>query len=162
MKPALFLIAVMLFISCNHTDQAATAENKFDIASVKKHIDEMNKTYGDRFVHNDTGFYAERYCKDAVIMPEQMNAFVGRDSIRHFNYNDGKNKDFKVAITATNVYGGPDAVIEEGYYTFPGDDGVIYDKGKFIAIWKQEDGKWKLFREIWNTDNAPPVPVPGK
>ena len=72
------------------------------------------------------------------------------------------NKDFKVVITATNVYGGPDAVIEEGYYTFPGDDGVIYDKGKFIAIWKQEDGKWKLFREIWNTDNAPPVPVPGK
>ena len=36
------------------------------------------------------------------------------------------------------------------------------DNGKFIAIWKQEDGKWKLFREIWNTNNAPPVPVQAK
>ena len=159
MKPGLFLIAVMLFVSCNHADHTATAENKFDIASVKKHIDEMNKTYGDRFVHNDTTFYAERYCKDAAIMPEQMNAFVGRDSIRHFNYNDGNNKEFKVDILATNIYGDEELVVEEGTYSFPDGKGGSVDNGKFIAIWKPEDGKWKLFREIWNTNNAPPTPA---
>ena len=122
----------------------------------------MNKTYQDRFTHNDTTFYAERYCKDAAIMPEQMNAFVGRDSIRHFNYNDGNNKGFKVDIIANNIYGNEELVIEEGTYSFPDGKGGSVDNGKFIAIWKQEDGKWKLYREIWNSNNPPPVPVPAK
>ncbi|NOT50332.1 MAG: nuclear transport factor 2 family protein [Chitinophagaceae bacterium] len=152
----LFLAAVILLASCSQHKHDHDGSAKFDIEPVRAHIDNANKTYGERFTSNDTAFYAARYCMDAVIMPEQMGAIHGRDSIRHFNYNGGNNKDFKISITATSVYGSADAVIEEGVYTFPGDDGVIYDKGKFIAIWKQEDGKWKLFREIWNTDNAPP------
>lgn len=139
--------------SCNQEDKNETTGDRFDIAEIKAHIDAANKVYGERFITNDTAFYNAKYCKDAVIMPEQMQQLSGRDAIRNFNYNDGKNKDFKIGITATSIYGGPGAVIEEGYYTFPGDDGVIYDRGKFIAVWKKEDGTWKLFREIWNTDN---------
>lgn len=149
--------ATALLFACANKSPGTVADNSFSLDEVKSFVDSLNKIYGDRFKSNDTALYADRYCKDAVIMPEQMPQVKGRDSIRNFNYNDGKNKDFKVAITATNIYGGPDVVVEEGYYTFPGDDGVIYDKGKFIAIWKQEDGKWKLYREVWNTDNAPPV-----
>lgn len=155
MKQFLLPAAIAFLTSCNMSTTKESTESKFDISAVKKHIDEANKTYGERFNSNDTAFYNDRYCRDAVIMPEQMPAKAGRDSIRHFNYNDGNNKGFKIEVTATNIYGSPDAVIEEGFYTFPGDDGVIYDKGKFIAIWKQEDGKWKLFREIWNGDRAP-------
>jgi len=50
--------------------------------------------------------------------------------------------------------------LEEGSYDFPDGKGGSFDKGKFIAIWKQEDGRWKLFREIWNSDN--PVTEPTK
>jgi ketosteroid isomerase-like protein len=157
MKPLLFLfVPFILIASCNQMNPKENTDSKFDIAAVKAQIEEANKVYGKRFTTNDTAFYIDRYCKDAVIMPEQMPQLSGRDAIRNFNYNDGKNKDFKISITATSIYGSADAVIEEGLYTFPGDDGVIYDKGKFIAIWKQEDRKWKLYREIWNTDNAPP------
>lgn len=152
----LLAFASLFVISCSNNAGHSHTHEEFDIKPVKQHIDSLNKIYGQRFTNNDTAFYNALYCKDAVIMPEQMPSIAGRDSIRHFNYNDGKNKDFKIAITATNIYGSPEAVIEEGFYTFPGDDGVIYDKGKFITIWKQEDGKWKLFREIWSTDNPPP------
>jgi ketosteroid isomerase-like protein len=161
MKHLFLFIAVTVFTSCNHLDHKAATENKFDLDAVKRHINEMNKTYGDRFTHNDTAFYAERYCKDASIMPEQMKAFAGRDSIRHFNYNDGNNKEFKVDILATNIYGNEDLVVEEGTYSFPDGKGGSVDNGKFIAIWKQENDKWKLYREIWNTNN-PPAPVPVK
>lgn len=155
MKQFYFITVVTLIASCNSSNEKEKTESSFDIGAVKSHIEEANKVYGDRFKTNDTAYYAARYCKDAVAMPEQIAMIVSRDSIRKFYYNDGKNRDFKIAITATDIYGGPGAVIEEGFYTFPGDDGVIYDKGKFIAIWKQEYGKWKLYREIWNTDNAP-------
>jgi hypothetical protein len=46
-------------------------------------------------------------------------------------------------------------VVEEGDYVFPDGKGGSFDKGKFIALWKPEDGKWKLYREIWNTDITP-------
>ena len=51
-----------------------------------------------------------------------------------------------------NITGTSDLIVEEGSYDFPDDKGGSFDKGKFIALWKQEDGNWKLWREIWNTD----------
>jgi ketosteroid isomerase-like protein len=30
------------------------------------------------------------------------------------------------------------------------------DKGKYIVIWKQEDGQWKLHRDIFNSSMPPP------
>jgi ketosteroid isomerase-like protein len=59
------------------------------------------------------------------------------------------------------IYGNEDLVVEEGTYNFPDGKGGSIDKGKFIAIWKQEDGKWKLYREIWNTDITPSIEEPG-
>ena len=29
------------------------------------------------------------------------------------------------------------------------------DSGKFIVIWKQEGGQWKLHRDIWNSSMPP-------
>jgi ketosteroid isomerase-like protein len=149
------IIATTLLSSCGSKSPKTPGAPPFILEEISAHIDSLNKIYGDRFTTGDPALYTARYCADAIIMPSEMAQIKGRDSIRHFNYNDGKNKHFRVVITATKIYGGPDAVIEEGYYTFPGEDGKIYDKGKFIAIWKQEEGVWKLFREIWNTDNAP-------
>jgi ketosteroid isomerase-like protein len=54
-----------------------------------------------------------------------------------------------------NIYGNESLVVEEGTYNFPDGKGGSFDKGKFIALWKQEGGKWKLYREIWNTDMPP-------
>jgi ketosteroid isomerase-like protein len=33
------------------------------------------------------------------------------------------------------------------------------EKGKFIVLWKQEKGIWKMYRDIWNSD-ASPLPTP--
>jgi len=46
--------------------------------------------------------------------------------------------------------------VEEGEYTFMGEDGEQLDKGKYIVLWKMEDGKWKLFRDCYNSD----LPIP--
>jgi ketosteroid isomerase-like protein len=43
-----------------------------------------------------------------------------------------------------------DIVFEVGTYVLRGKDGGILDKGKYLAIWKQEGGRWKSHREIWN------------
>ena len=114
----------------------------------------MNESYSERFMTNDTAFYVARYCTDAQVYSPGMPAVMGRDSIRAFFYNNGNNKEAKIELPAGNFYGNADFVIEDGTYSFPDGKGGNVDKGKFIAIWKKEDGVWKLYREIWNTDMA--------
>lgn len=157
MKSILFAAFAAFLFSCGQQSHSHDEEAKFDIAPVKAHIIEMNKSYSKRFVTNDSAFYVERYCKDAEVYSPAMPAVKGRDSIRAFFYAGGNNNEAVIELPTGNIYGDANLVVEEGTYNFPDGNGGSADKGKFIALWKQEDGKWKLYREIWNTD-LPPAP----
>jgi ketosteroid isomerase-like protein len=150
MKIDYCLFFIVLFYSCN-----SNKAYDFDLATVKAHIVLMNKSYSERFMRNDTVYYNERYCKDAEVYAPQMQMVKGIDSIRNFFYQNGTNKEAKIELPVGNIYGNAELVVEEGIYNFPDGKGGSLDKGKFIAIWKQENGKWKLYREIWNSDIAP-------
>jgi ketosteroid isomerase-like protein len=155
MKPIFWAAGMLLLFSCNQTENKQVSETRFDIDLVKNHIIEMNKTYSNRFLTNDTAFYNERYCKDAEVYSPGVPAVKGRDSIVNFFYQNGTNKEAKIDLPPGNFYGNEELVVEEGTYNFPDGKGGSLDKGKFIALWKEEEGKWKLFREIWNTDMGP-------
>lgn len=36
-------------------------------------------------------------------------------------------------------------------YTLKADGGAVADRGKFIVIWKNDGGSWKLHKDIFNT-----------
>lgn len=150
-----FLFFSIACITACTNKKTPEPRGQFSIQRVKAHIIEMNKTYSNRFTTNDSAFYITRYCIDAEVYSPGMAAVKGRDSIRSFFYQNGTNKEAKIELPPGNFYGTADLVVEEGSYNFPDGKGGSFDKGKFIAIWKQEEGKWKLFREIWNTDLMP-------
>ncbi|MEQ1923390.1 MAG: hypothetical protein ABL952_12860, partial [Pyrinomonadaceae bacterium] len=130
----------------------ASISQTFDIKTVEATIDEANKVYGNRFTENEAQFYIERYTQDACIMPENMPEICGRENIRKHYYSNGENSKLKIAITPKSFIGGENAVIEIGGYEIFDDGGKSLDKGNFIATWRPENGKWKLHREIWNSD----------
>jgi ketosteroid isomerase-like protein len=151
----LSLLAACL-AACNSTPATdASAPTTFNLDSVKTHIAEMNKSYGKRFTTNDAAWYKERYCKDAAVYSPNVPPVIGIDSIISFFYGSGNNGEAVIELPPNNIYGNAELVVEDGTYNFPDGKGGSVDKGKFIALWKQEDGKWKLFREIWNTDLPP-------
>lgn len=41
-----------------------------------------------------------------------------------------------------------------GTYTLQAADGSLVDRGKFIEIWRQVNGEWKITDDIWNSDLA--------
>lgn len=156
MRTILFIMLAAYVVGCNSTPDSNTlASASFNLDSVKAHITEMNKSYGQRFKTNDLAFYKERYCKDAAVYSPNVPAVVGIDSIISFFYGGGNNVEAIIELPPNNIYGNADLVVEDGTFNFPDGKGGNFDKGKFIALWKQEDGKWKLFREIWNTDLPP-------
>lgn len=152
MGKLVFLLLAVTLLACQSKESGSGTKNDFSIDSVKVHIIKMNESYSERFMTNDSAFYAERYCADAEVYCPNMPAVKGREAIRKFFYNDGNNKEAKIELPAGNFYGNADFVVEDGNYSFPDGKGGTVDKGKFIAIWKKEDDTWKLYREIWNSD----------
>jgi ketosteroid isomerase-like protein len=146
--------ATILFLSaCSSDNKRELSEQPlFDLTTVKQQITLANEKYNDRFVNADSALYVERYTVDAAIFPAENPIVKGRQAIMNYYYNGGVNKEFTIVITAIDIYGTKDLVVEEGLYDFPDGKGGSYDKGKFIALWKMEEGVWKLYREIWNAD----------
>ena len=151
MRTAIPLLAILL-LACQSGKKPATSKEDFNLDSVKAHLTKMNESYSERFTTNDSMFFVNRYCVDASVYAPNMEAVKGREAIRQFFYADGKNTDAKIELPIGNVYGNETLVVEDGTYNFPDGKGGSVDKGKFIALWKKEDGIWKLYREIWNTD----------
>jgi len=144
MRTALPLLAIVLFFACQQKQAASNVASTFNLDSVKAHIVNMSQSYSQRFLTNDSLFYVERYCADAEVLAPNAPAIKGRDSIRKYFFGEGSNTDAKIELPT-------------GKINFPDGKGGSFDKGKFIALWKNEGGKWKLYREIWNTDIAIPV-----
>jgi len=34
------------------------------------------------------------------------------------------------------------------------------ETGKFLEVWERKNGKWRITRDIWNTNGATPAPAP--
>lgn len=137
-------------------DWMVLTKSVFDLKTIRQHIETANLVYGERFNTGDTSWYAARYTRDACILPDNAPRICGLAEIAGFNFNKGENRGLGIRIHVLEISGGPETVVEEGLFeNFDAQNNVL-SKGKFIATWGQEDGLWKLRREIWNAD------APGK
>ena len=159
MKKVLLLIgpAMMLFASCgNQTTAENTSAKKdsttFDITAVKAAIADANKAFSEAVVKGDSVAIADLYTSDANMLPPNMPKAENREGILGMAGGFARMGIKSFSLESTDVYGNPDMVVEEGKYTVGDDKGKALDEGKYIVLWKQENGKWKLYRDIWNSN----------
>jgi ketosteroid isomerase-like protein len=158
----LAVIILFAFTSCSDKKSSSaeaekkTNESSFDLAAVRKAVDEGNQSLSDLLKKGDSTGFAALYCADAKVMGPGGPAVVGRDAIKSMVGGMVKMGLTNMTLKTTDIWGCESLVGEEGVYTFAGGDGKTIDNGKYIVLWKMEDGKWKLFRDIWSTDVAPP------
>ena len=58
-------------------------------------------------------------------------------------------KEAKIDIGEVEKQG--DSVFEVSKFKLMGEGGQVLDEGKYIIIWKQDQGEWKLHRDIFNS-----------
>lgn len=154
-------VSSAIIFSCNDEAKEATATDSFNLDSVKAAIATSNATYASGFATQDSVGFTGHYTSDACINPTGVPQICGTQGITAF-FNMGYQMGIRdIKLTTKEVMGGKDGVIETGNYEVLGAQGMSFEKGKFIVIWKEENGKWKMHRDIWNSD-APPPPVPAK
>ena len=159
---AIFSTSFLLFIACNDKTASTTNEEitpTFDLGGAKKTIDSLNVEFGNLVSKADSAGLAALYTSDGKIMPPNYPAASGKSAIQStFSGMFAATGPIGLTLTANDVWGTEALVSEEGSYTMTDKSGKQIDKGKYIVLWKMEDGKWKIFRDIFNSDN-PPAPT---
>jgi ketosteroid isomerase-like protein len=101
------------------------------------------------------------YAEDAKVLPPNMPPLEGRQAIKAmYAQLQPSFKEFRFDILSLEGRG--DLAVEYGAYTAAaapsGPSAPFTDRGKYVAVWKkQDDGTWKMIRDIYNSG----LPVPG-
>ncbi len=153
-------ILVIFIVACN---DSATTDNKMaakdstmsDSKSVEDHIRKEALNFEEEIKRGDSVALASHYASDALVMPPNSDAVKGNNIAGLWGgaLRMGV-KDLKLNIT--DITGGGDVYAETGNYEMFGADNKSLDKGKYVAVWKKDNGIWKMYRDIWNSNMAMP------
>lgn len=61
-------------------------------------------------------------------------------------------------LSTSDVFVGNHFMTETATYDLQVANNQSVDKGKYIVVWKQDNGTWKMNRDIFNSD-MPPAPM---
>tara|TARA_Y100001972_G_scaffold11163_1_gene12085 strand:+ start:1854 stop:2357 length:504 start_codon:yes stop_codon:yes gene_type:complete len=140
--------------SCNekHSEKEQSVP-EFNLATAKAEIEEANKNFMSLIAAGDSIGIANLYTEDAKLMFAGRPADVGRANIQTTFSRILSSGVTKVNLETKEVFGTEDLLAEEGEVTvFVGENAVAVEK--YIILWKKEDGKWKLFRDIANSNSS--------
>jgi ketosteroid isomerase-like protein len=146
------LLCLSFFLSdCKNDKQ----RDDSTISEAKKAIAASNAHYFESFEKNDSSIFINSYAEDACIMAPNAPTGCGRGGAAKFfraAYDSYGLRDGKFITTA--VYGdGAGYVTEEGLWQSIDAKGVLFDKGKFLVLWKKTPEGWKMFRDSFSGDH---------
>jgi ketosteroid isomerase-like protein len=109
-----------------------------------------NQRLLDRLAKRDFGGMAECYTTDGQVLPAGHDAVTGKDAIAEFWRGAAGLGITRADLTTVEVMPGGEIACEVGRYRlFAGDQQA--DHGKYIVIWKEEGGEWKLHRDMFTS-----------
>ncbi|MDH3688095.1 MAG: SgcJ/EcaC family oxidoreductase [Gammaproteobacteria bacterium] len=122
--------------------QAASDVRATIVASIEQWTTAFNEA--------DAAGVAAMYTQEGQLLPPGGPTVTGREAIQAFWQGVMDSGIAKAELEATEIEGSGALVYEVGVYRLFGTDGQLAGEGKYIVVWKQSDGQWRLHRDIWN------------
>ena len=119
--------------------------------NIQRAISTANEVFMDAFKRGDAAGLAALYTESGQVLPPNAGFVTGRQAIQGFwqAIFDMGIKDAKLEIIEAEMHG--DTVMEVSKFKLLDGKGKILDEGKYVVIWKQDTGQWKLHRDIFNS-----------
>lgn len=159
---ALLAAGTALLLACNTgtdgTNRAATNAPAFDLSTARNWIEKDNAKFVDELKRGDSMALAAHYTADALVLMDNSEPQKGKDIASAWGQviRMAGVKDFK--ITTTDVTGNAGLLAETGTYEMYGEGNKLIDKGKYVVVWKPENGGWKIYRDIGNSSMPAEIP----
>lgn len=114
-----------------------------------------NRRLTDALRSGDAAGMAACYTREGQVLPPGSDAVAGKESIGTFwkGVIDAGIAGVELQTLETELAG--DTIIEVGRFRLQAADGQQVDHGKYLVTWKQENGDWKIHRDIFNSSAAP-------
>ncbi|MET0988578.1 MAG: SgcJ/EcaC family oxidoreductase [Steroidobacteraceae bacterium] len=155
LKNALILAVSLIVLA----GTASAADTATDTAAIRA----VNPAWAKAYNAGDAAAVAALYAEDAVVYPPGAPAARGHTAIREHFVKDIKAT--KAAGGVINLSTGDVAVSgdlawESGTFKVTDKSGATVDTGKYVSVFQKRNGKWLLFRDIWNSDAPSATPAP--
>ena len=152
------LLSLAAVAACGPSEPMAPPEPLPLSAEDRTGIEAATEAFLTAFRANDWGALATMYTEDAVLLPPNAPAVVGRDNIQEF-FESGESFG-SIEIETAEIEGYSDLAYVRGTYrvtTAPEEGESLSDSGKFLEIRrKQADGSWLYARDMFSSS----VPMP--
>lgn len=121
------------------------------LTTIHDAVVEANKEFMARYKGGDASGMAELYTEEGQVLPPNSDFVTGRTGIQALWQGLMDMGIREVKLETREVDGRDDTAFEVSTYTLLDENGHALDRGKYIVIWKLEDGDWKLHRDIFNS-----------
>jgi ketosteroid isomerase-like protein len=151
--------SIIFLLSCNTTpnEKAAIATNDgagFDLSAARAWIENDNAKFSGEIIKGDSQAVASHYASDGWVMMSNSEPIKGSAIASAWGEVIRMGvKDLK--ITTVDLIGDSALLAETGTYEMYGAGNKLLDKGKYVVVWKQENGTWKIYRDIGNSSLPP-------
>ena len=115
------------------------------------------RTFAEAFSRGDAAAVAAWYTEDATLLPPDSRMMKGREAIRTFWQGAMNTGVAEARLETLEVEVRDDLAYEVGRFvmtvhTEGGEAAKL--AGKYVVIWKQEGGGWRMHVDIWNSDSS--------
>jgi len=110
-----------------------------------------NATFMAAFSRGDAAACAACYTEQGQVLPPNSDVITGQQAIQTFWQGAMHMGLTAVKLDTVEVEDHGNTANEVGQYTLQGAGGQVLDTGKYVVIWQQEAGQWKIHRDIWNS-----------
>lgn len=145
-------ILIIIFIfSCNsiitaQTTKSDSALSAIEIQKARTIIEKIDNQFSKDYLNGDSLAVAAHYATNG-----EFGSLKGNDILSYWGKsirNSIKNNTRNLVFTTTTLTGDSEFLVELGIYQIKDDDNNVKANGKYVVVWKNENGEWKIYRDI--------------
>jgi len=145
------IISVVIFVlivnSCGNKETELNQKTGFiDVSRARVQIEALGKQFSDEFSNKDSIALANHYLSNGM-----LGSVEGRDNIvstwNKIIQNASDKGTPNLLFITNSVTTDDEYIIELGVAQWTDENGNVKSEGKYLVVWKQKDGEWKIYRD---------------
>jgi len=154
------VLAAFLAGACGGPSPASTRTERppFDLEATRRLIAEQNERFTSAHVTGDIALIDAMFTPDAKAYPPGTAAVTGLPALHDFTVEYVKAGITEFREETTDFYGNAEYVVDAGTYVVTYGPAHVTERGKYLNVWTQVDGRWRIKSNMWNVDAPAPAP----
>ncbi len=126
-----------------------------DMSKIKDEIQALNTAWANAANAKDAATILDLYADDAISMPDDAPALVGKSAIQKDMEADFASSRIRKTVTyeTVEVFGDEKRVTETGTVIAKDATGKVAYTEKYMTLWEKRNGRWQVIRDIYNHDS---------